>query len=280
VSGIFLSQVGNFRSAHSRYGGAGLSAGQLAAERFFSGALSRARRTDLIGRGGITFFDTTWAGSGNANPSVNSDLGFRFAAAPSVVGHQAAVFGRVLGGSSQLETETHDVVITGIGHRNLLLTAGGGMSAALIFGHQNANITNIGAIAHRSYGLEFQHGTDIGGGLLAQEYVRIWAHNGTAMTYSRWVPPSISGIPSGTGMSFILRWSRVDGVLTLWMNGNSLSLFPRVSLPVPAFQSAATVENNILGYMRTTGTGAGVAGKMQWLQLSCEFGNLEAPYGF
>lgn len=277
VSGVFLNQVGYFRSAFHRYSVA-FGRAASASERFRLGALSRARQSRLIGRGGV-FYGTTHSGSPYGNPSVAADTGFGWVSVAATAGHSAGVIGQLLGGASQLETSAGDITITGNGYRNLNLPSGGGHSAALVFGQSSTNITDITAITTRSFGLEFKHGTDLGGGLGATEYVRIWAHNGTTIVYSRWVSVCTSGGPSNNGISFALQWRKDLARFVLWCNGHNVPIFPRCSLSVPELASANTAGSYAHCYIRATGTGH-TAGKIQWLELTGEFGTLYPPFAF
>lgn len=277
VAGVFLSQVGYFRSAFSRYG-EGISLRQLAEERFKLDSIARARQTLLLGRGGV-YSSTTWTGSSYANPSVLADTGFNFVTVTAQIGHSAAVFGNMLGGSSQLETSVGNLTIGGNGYRSMSLPSGGGQRACLIFGHNSTQVTNVENVTMRSFGIEFANGTDIGGGLANTEYARIWAHNGTSVIYGKWFTANTSGGPSGNGISFILQWRKELGGLICWMNGHNSKIFPRASLLVPELKTNNTAGSFAHGYIRATGTGH-TAGKMQWLQLTSEFGALNSPYSF
>jgi hypothetical protein len=277
VAGRLVDAFGDFKAAYSRQGPV-FSQARLAHERFRMLAANQCRTRQLIGQGGYTYTSQTFTGAGYANPSVNSETGFNFASAAGVAGHSAACFGQFVAGASQLDTSYHDIVFSANGYRNLNLPAGGGHSAALIFGAQVTSITDITAIASRCFGVEFAHGTDIGGGLGAAEYMRIFAHNGTTMTYGRWVLcNTASGVPSANGLGIVLHWDRVRSRLVLWGAGNNLQLFPRTTLTVSALASNATVGAHAHGYIRATGTGH-TAGKMQWQHITGTFGRLLMPY--
>jgi hypothetical protein len=282
--GFLTARLGSFAAAYSRQNGA-VSRGQLADERFRLFAAHRCRTRDLIGMGGVTHIATTWSGSGYGNGTVTSDTGFNMVSGAGVAGHSAVTYGQMVAGAAKFETNRHDIVVTANGYRNLNLPSGGGHRAALIFGQTVTAITDITTITDRAqaadkpcFGVEFGHGTDIGGGLLAAEYMRIFAHNGTAMTYSRWVLCNTTdGTPSANGVGIVLHWDRLRQRFNLWGNGNIHGVWPRVSLSVPALASNSCAGAHVQGYIRASGTGH-AAGKMQWQHISCSFGNLVMPY--
>jgi hypothetical protein len=275
TAGFLTSRLGDFASAYSRQNGV-MSQGRLASERFRLLATHRCRTRDLIGQGGGSFVATNVTGAGYIAGTVTGDTGYNLASAASTAGHSAATYGQMVAGASQLETSRHDIIVTANGYRNLSLPAGGGHRAALVFGQAGTIVTDITAIATRSFGVEFAHGSDIG--LLAAEYMRIFAHTGSAMTYSRWVLCNTSdGAPPSNGVGIVLHWDLIRQRFTLWGNGNIHGIWPRVSLSVPALASNNCNGAHVHGYIRATGTGH-TAGKMQWQHISCSFGNLVMPY--
>ena len=153
------------------------------------------------------------------------------------------------------------------------------MRSALIFGHNSTQVTNVSSVTVRSFGLEFANSTDLGygGGV---EMCRIWAHNETSVIYGKWFTATTSGGASSNGIAFVLQWRKDLGALLVWMNGHNTGIWPRASLSVPAFKTNNTAASFAHGYIRTDGTGHAAAGKMQWLQLTCEFGKIGSPYGF
>ncbi len=274
--GWLVNRIGSFRASYSRQNG--LSLGRIADQRFRLGALSRCRTRDFIGQGGYTYFSTTHSGAPYANATCTNDTGFNLVSVAATIGHSSACYGQMIASGSQFDTTLGDIVVSAQGYRNLSLPAGGGHRAALVFGTSSTSVTDITALAVRCFGIEFGHGTDIGGGLAAVEYMRIFAHNGTSMTYSPWVVLTTgSGVVSGTGLAVMLHWDFARQRFVLWGNGGNADLHPRVSLGVPALASNATSAAFVHGYIRATGTGH-TAGKMQWTHLSCSFGTLNVPY--
>ena len=286
MAGFILNQVNNFQSALHSGIVDGFAKRDKTYSRFIAEPLEETLKRRLRFQTGFVPDGQLTSGTGYS-VTVGNEKGVILNSG-TVLGHAVCRVGVLSSGSTSgsranLVAGTH-YSITGKGARNLNLSAG--LKAWIVFGVFTTGFTSVAAITERCYGLEFAWGPDVGSPDGATfEVVRLFAHDGTSLVYSKWNSLySAGGTRSSIGgLHFMLRWDHELKRLTLAAyNGIDAditrALQPTCGLNVPALTASTNGAWANMGIRADDGANIPAAvGEFSLQELTCVGGQLGVP---
>lgn len=286
MAGYILNQVNNFQSALHSGIVDGFAKKDKTYSRFIAEPLEETLRRRLRFQTGFVPDGQLTSGAG-FSVTVGNEKGVILSSG-TVLGHAVCRVGVLSSGSTSgsranLVAGAH-YSITGKGTRNLNLSTG--LKAWIVFGVFTTGFTSVSAITERCYGLEFAWGPDVGspdGATL--EVVRLFAHDGTSLVYSKWNSLySAGGTRSSIGgLHFMLRWDTELKRLTLAAyNGVdsdiTRALQPTCGLNVPGLTTSTNGAWANMGIRADDGANIPAAvGEFSLQELTCVGGQLGVP---